>query len=166
MDVYKDECVAGMVTRKAINMHTQWTSVFLCFILSVSAAQLIHLQLSRLVEQVRGNVVLRRSLNPQSSSAGCAGSDQWSRVTRPGVSVSFALCCFVRVCVLWQTGWCSSSSVLLKPHAASWGQATCVYSVFETLWSQLHLLCRTNAVLCQAAAKNKIEFWFALHKVV
>lgn len=56
--------MAGMVIRKKINMRTQWTSVSLCFILSVSAARLIHLQLSRLVEQVRGNVVLRRGLNP------------------------------------------------------------------------------------------------------
>lgn len=62
-----DKCVAGMVIRKKINTHTQWTSVSLCLILSVSAAQLIHLQLSRLVKQVRGNVVLCQGLNPQSS---------------------------------------------------------------------------------------------------
>lgn len=92
-----DECVAGMVIRKGINMHTQWTSVSLGFILSVSAARLIHLQLSRLVEQVRGNVVLRRGLNPQRGPAGCRGSDRWSRVTCPGVSVSLLLCKRVRV---------------------------------------------------------------------
>lgn len=160
-----DECVAGMVIRKKINMRTQWPSVSLCLVLSVSAARLIHLQLSRLVEQVRGNVVLRRGLNPQSRPA---GSDRWSRVTRPGVSVSF--CCFVRsLRVLWQTSRCSSfASVQLRPLvAASWGRATCVCSVIETLWSRRQSLCRTNAVLRNAAAaKNRIQLQIALHKVL
>lgn len=53
----------------------------LCLILSVSAARLIHLQLSRLVEQVRGNVVPCPSLNPLSGPADCGGSDRWCRVT-------------------------------------------------------------------------------------
>lgn len=83
----RDECVAGMVIRKEINMRTRWTSVSLCLFPSVSAAQLIHLQLSRLVKQVRGNAFL----NPQSGPAGCGGSDRWSRVTRPGVSVSLSV---------------------------------------------------------------------------
>lgn len=76
-----DKCAAGMVIRKEIDMRTQWTAISLGFILSVSAARLIHLQLSRLVEQVSGSVVRRRGHNPQSGPAGCGGSDRWSRVT-------------------------------------------------------------------------------------
>ena len=164
-----DECVADMVIRKKINMRTQWPSVSLRLVLSVSAARLIHLQLSGLVEQVRGNVVLRRGLNPQSGPTGCRGSDRWSRVTRPGVSGSF--CCFVRsLRVLWQTSQRSGfESVQLRPLvAASWGRATCVCSVIETLWSRRQSLCRTNAVLrnAAAAAKNRIKLQIALHKVL
>lgn len=89
MSMRRRVCEAGLVIRKAINMTLSGP---LCFVLSLSAARLIHLQLSGLVEQVKGNVVLRRGLNPQSSPSGCGGSDRWSRVTRPGVFVSF--CCF------------------------------------------------------------------------
>lgn len=42
-----------MVGRKKINMHIQCLTVSF----SVSAARLIHLQLSRLVEEVRGDAV-------------------------------------------------------------------------------------------------------------
>lgn len=74
-------------------------------------------------------------------------------VTRPGVSVSVTLCCFVSVCVLWQTG----LMLQLRAHtAASSVRTTCVCSVIETLWSQLHLLCRANVALCKAAAKNRV----------
>lgn len=37
------KCVAGMVIRKKIDMHTRWTSVSLHLTASVSAARLIHL---------------------------------------------------------------------------------------------------------------------------
>lgn len=89
MSMRRRVCEAGLVIRKAIDMTLSGP---LCFILSLSAARLIHLQLSRLVEQVKGNVVLRRGLNPQSSPSGCGGSDRWARVTCPGVFVSS--CCF------------------------------------------------------------------------
>lgn len=45
--------MAGMVIRKKINTHIQCLPVSF----SISAARLIYLQLSRLVEEVRGNVV-------------------------------------------------------------------------------------------------------------
>lgn len=120
MDVYKGMNVWQVWSLERRSICTLGGPVFLCFILSVSAAQLIHLQLSWLVEQVRGNVVLRQCLNPQSGPAGCAGFDQWSRVTRPGVSVSFALCCFVGACASFGKHVdAPAPSVQLRPHAAA-----------------------------------------------
>lgn len=89
-----DKCVAGMVIRKKINMHTRWTSClspFHCLSICSTIDPLI-IKPACWTGQYRG-------LNAQSGPAACRMPDQWCRVTHAGVSACF--CCFVgSVCPL------------------------------------------------------------------